>query len=82
MSFFSDEKIQILSANDELFKDEPLVFGNDLDIDDYDNIYFTGKKPPQQNSINRFKFLDSSTIREVNEAVELHVEARSDGRLY
>ena len=27
--YFSDEKIQILSANDELFKDEPLVFSND-----------------------------------------------------
>lgn len=66
IDLFQNEKIQILSANDELFKNEPLVFGNDLDIDDYDNIYFT----------------DSSTIREVNEAVELHVEARPDGRVF
>jgi hypothetical protein len=40
------------------------MFGNDLDLDDENNIYFT----------------DSSVIREVNEAVELHVEARPDGR--
>ena len=52
-----DEKYLILSASDKLFKGNPLIFGNDLDLDDDGNIYFT----------------DSSITREVNEAVELQV---------
>lgn len=42
------------------------MFGNDLDLDDENNIYFTG----------------SSDVRDVNEAIDLHTEARREGRLF
>jgi len=59
-------KTLLLSSNDTRFGDMPLKMVNDLDFGENDDIYF----------------IDSSYEREVNEAVEEHIEGLARGRLF